>query len=203
MGRVDSGQLAEYVTASVGSSFRWLTRRKGQEIVTGFRLSPFCRHIVGKKPPFGVSLADREERVFQHCSGQFGPCTYLAVGPLIHVAPSLNLFPDKESHRGHTLVMDCGYSLDISERLSRPPHVKPADLREGAWIAALANLDYYPDREVPPTRCTVHSFSLFDIRLASETFGQVIPWESEGSLPHDPDVIAFPTVFATFRFALP
>jgi len=197
--------MTKILIASVASfSFLELSEIKESTILANFWLSAFYRHIVGDQPTFDVVLADERQRSLRQCKGQFSPCTYLGVGPLIHVSPPFET--PVGTGNDYDLIMDCGVLLDISQRYPLPwqpppPHIDPDKLREGVWIAALGNVHFYPGplRAISAVRCKPMGVSLLDMRPNSNAFGSIRPWEFGRRLPHDPDVLPFPTVFVSFE----
>lgn len=188
-----------YITVSTPSTvFRGLPA-DGQETEIGLSMWAAYRHPVGDRPGSDILLATEGRRELRPCGGVFPASAHLCVGVVTSVTPWAGFTS------GHIVVVDCGVPVEVHRE--RAPGVQmggsigwpPA---VGEWLALLGDLSAQPFGPVggtPTIRCSPVARQIIDLDPLSGTFGQLLPLSVGARLPHDPDVVGWPTLFVTFR----
>jgi len=168
-----------------------------QQVVKGaLWMSVYLQQVLDQLLPYEINLITSEQRLCEQCGGYFPPSTYLVNGIIERVSPIEVI--DEEPRFAGNLVVDCGFPLLIGQRL-QPLSRYLIHVQKGDWIGAIGEIylvsdefDWTPKVMVRPIECF-----LLDFRPQSPSFSKIIPWQFGQSLPHDPDVLRFPSVFVS------
>ncbi|MHB1000154.1 MAG: hypothetical protein ACYC27_12990 [Armatimonadota bacterium] len=190
------------ITASICEmQFMGLRNIKDEPFPRSFVMEVYFAQRLGLARLGGLSfhLAEGETKQLRQAEGVL-PCIYLAVGPVVKILPSI--YPKLAEKGERHIIIDCGILLDIGNEDCEPFFTKEPEppFGEGVWMAALGVIHTALATPDPSLNypCMIQSVSTVDMRPHSTEFGRIIPWEIDRNLPHDPDVIRLPSVFATF-----
>jgi hypothetical protein len=157
-------------------------------------LSVYFQQILGQSLPYGLNLMIGKQKLYKQCEGNLLPSAYLINGTIERI-PTIKMIGEERIFEGDLLV-DCGIPLLIGER-SRPVSKHLLNAQKSDWIGAIGEMHmalseygWEPKVVLRPVECF-----LIDLRPQSASFACITPWEFGRSLPHDPDVLRFPSVF--------
>lgn len=189
-----------FVTVSIDeTSFMGLRKHIGKTLFLPLSMHVYYGHPIDiERPirPLNFFLSRDKQVQLRQVGGNFPPSVYVAAGPIVDIIEPE--YPGKQGREEKHIVIDCGVKLDIG--IERSAHIRTEEVSVGMWMVAMGSIYLKwsgPDAICNP--CVARSASILDMNPGSPEFGLIVPWEFQKNLPHDPDVVSIPCVFATYE----